>query len=171
MRAPLFAALLLLSSFAGAVAACTSTTTTEEVVTGDAGAAKADGSSSSDASSKADAGGPSTPGPTGDEACAAEATLDACGECCITNHQEGAKVISDAVLACACAEDAGTICQNQCASTACNDPPSNPDQACATCLQGTVGQGGACLQAASTACQKNADCMAEQQCISKCPSN
>ena len=46
--------------------------------------------------------------------------------------------------------------------------PMNPDAMCNTCLQASLGQGGACQQAASDACNASTDCKAEQKCITPC---
>jgi hypothetical protein len=174
-RSALFFGLSSVVALAGLVGACSSTTTTvagdtpEGGTSSEAGTGKETGSGK-DSSTPVDTDSSVTP--TGDEACAAETTRQACGTCCLTNHPTGAKVISDTVIACGCkgtGSDAGTAaCGTECAATACAATPATPDMACNTCLQASVGQGGACQQAASDACTASADCVAEQKCITPC---
>ena len=162
-------------ALAGFVGACSSTTTTVDNTTSEAGTGSEtstgkDAASSKDSSTTTDTDSSTTP--TGDEACAAETTKAACGQCCVTNHAAGAKVIQDSVLACACmgtGTDGGTpACMTECASTICAATPMNPDATCNTCLQASIAQGGACQKAASDACTANADCVAEQKCVMPC---
>jgi len=108
-----------------------------------------------------------------DAKCAQESSQQACGQCCIQNHPSGYQVFLSAVLACACGAsgDAGQgACATECASTACKATPSQPDTACNACLQGAIGSGGACSGPVTSACSADADCMAEQQCLTPCQS-
>jgi len=92
----------------------------------------------------------------------------ACNQCCQGNHDEGANTYLQALLGCACADD---LCGPVCEKTICAAQPSQPDQACITCVQGTQSPdaGKSCLNDESTACKANADCMALVQCASACP--
>jgi hypothetical protein len=167
----LFFGLASVAALIGSVAACSSTTTTQTTV--DDGGAAADGGTSKDAGKDTsttepeDSGTPTDP----DKACAAEATLPACGQCCVTNHPSGYKVFQDSLLGCACTgtgADGGAPCAADCANTACMSPPGQPDAKCNACLQGSVGQTGACNDAVGTACGGNPDCLAQQKCIAPC---
>ena len=173
-RSALFFGLSSVVALAGFVGACSSTTTTVDNGTPEGGtspeASTGKDSAAKDSSTTTDTDSSTTP--TGDEACAAEATKSACGSCCVTNHAAGAKVIQDSVLACACdgtGTDAGTAaCKTECAATVCAATPMNPDATCNTCLQASIAQGGACQKAASDAGTANADCVAEQKCVAPC---
>lgn len=173
-RSALFFGLSSVVALAGFAGACSSTTTTVDNTTPEGGtlseAGTAKDSAAKDSSTTTDTDSSTTP--TGDQACAAETTKTACGDCCITNHAAGAKVIEDSVLGCACmgtgADGGAPVCMTECAATACAATPANPDTACNTCLQASIGQGGGCQAAVSSACTASADCVAEQKCISPC---
>lgn len=108
---------------------------------------------------------------TGDAACGAESTNQACQECCIQNHQSGYQTYLGAMLACACGTgDAGAgVCATECKDTACKNPPAQPDAACNTCLQNALSsQSSACAQPVSTACQSDKDCTALATCAQPC---
>lgn len=173
-RSALFFGLSSVVALAGFAGACSSTTTTVDNGTPEGGTASEAGggkdSAAQDSSMTTDTDTGTTA--TGDQACAAETTKTACGTCCITNHQAGAKVIQDSVLACACmgtgADGGAPACMTECAATACATTPATPDATCNTCLQASIAQGGACQAAASSACTANADCVAEQKCIVPC---
>lgn len=159
----------------GTVTACSSTTTTETVI--DGGSAAGDGggggtgkdAGSDSSTTGTDSGTTTDP----DEACAQEATLQACGTCCVTNHPSGYKVFQDSLIGCACTgtgADGGAPCAADCAATACKTPPAQPDQTCNTCLQGSVGQTGACNAAVLSDCSASPDCLAQQKCVTPCQS-
>ncbi|MBS2014556.1 MAG: hypothetical protein JST00_16840 [Deltaproteobacteria bacterium] len=166
-----------------AAVACSSTQTTttsgEPTEPADSGSTKQDpkgdsgASSSSSGSSGSSSGSSGSSGtPSGDDACGKESTQQACGECCIKNHTKGYQTFVTALLACACGGpgggDAGAgPCAAACKTTVCAATPSNPDAACNSCLQGTLGASGACNQAVADACQPDADCVAQQSCVSK----
>lgn len=167
----LFFGLASVTALVGSIAACSSTTTTETIV--DGGTSTSEGGGSKDAgkdtSTTVDEDSGTTTDP--DKACAQEATLQACGQCCVTNHTAGYKVFQDALLDCACkgtGADGGAPCATECGATVCAATPKNPDQACNTCLQGSIGQTGACNDAVATACTANADCVAQQKCVTPC---
>jgi hypothetical protein len=168
-----FFGLASLSALVATVAACSSTTITETPVDGGGTTSEA-GPGNKDAG-KEETGvvdeedGSTTTDP--DVACKQEATLNGCGLCCVTNHQSGYKVFQDALLGCACAgtgADGGAPCATACGATACKSPPAQPDTACNTCLQESVGQTGGCNDAVASACTANADCLAQQKCVSGC---
>lgn len=172
-RNALFFGLASVTALLGTVAACSSTTTTETIV--DGGSTPADGSAGGkdagkDTSTPVEVDSGNTTDP--DDACKAEATQEACGQCCVTNHQSGSKVFQDSLLACACkgtGADGGVgACATECAATVCAATPANPDQACTTCLQGSLGQNGACNNAVASACTANADCVDQQKCVATC---
>ncbi len=177
-RSALFFGLSSVVALAGLVGACSSTTTTIAndppeggTSLSEAGTGKETGTGGGkDSSTPVDTDSSVTP--TGDEACAAETTRQACGSCCIKNHPAGAKAIQDSVEACACkgtGADSGTpACMTECASTFCAATPAQPNAACNTCLQGSIGAGGACQASVSAACTASADCVAEQKCVMPC---
>jgi hypothetical protein len=172
-KSALFFGMSSVVALAGVIAACSSTTTTTTPLD-EAGTAK-EGGSSGEGGAK-DSGTPvdedSGTTPTTDKACADETTLQACGQCCVTNHPAGYKTFQDSLLSCGCkgtGADGGTApCATDCATTACKNPPAQLDQKCTTCLQGSVGQGGACQEALSAACTADPECIAEQKCIAPC---
>ena len=158
-------------TLAGFVVACSSTTTVTgtDTPTPEAGT-KETGTTAKDSSTTTteDTG---TGTPTGDEACGAETTLQACGTCCVTNHKTGYTVFQDSLLGCACkgtGSDGGTPCATECATTICAASPKNPDATCNTCLQASIGAGGACQEQVTTDCSGNPDCLAEQTCVAQC---
>lgn len=114
------------------------------------------------------------PKPTGDDACAAEATKDACGQCCATNHAAGYKTFSETLLSCACegtgADGGAAPCSTECGDTICATPQKAPTDACNKCLQDSVGQDGACLPPVSSACTADPDCLDQQKCVAQCQS-
>lgn len=168
-----FFGLVSVAALSGAIACTTSTTTTETTPnSGDGGTAKDGGSSTTK-----DSGGGSSSGDSGsstdpDQACGEEASLQGCAQCCATNHPSGYKTFADTLLACACdgtGADGGTgPCATDCQDTACASTPATPTAACNTCLQGSVGSGGACQQAVSDACTAEQDCLAQQKCVAQC---
>jgi hypothetical protein len=103
-RSALMFGLSSVVALAGLVGACSSTTTTINdgpeggTPVNEAGAGKETGTGGGkDSSTPIDTD--SSVAPTGDEACAAETTRQACGSCCIKNHPAGAKAIQDSVEA------------------------------------------------------------------------
>jgi hypothetical protein len=177
-RSALFFGLSSVVALAGLVGACSSTTTTvggdtpEGGTPGEAGIGKEAGSPTKDSSTPVETDSSVTP--TGDDVCAAEATRQACGSCCIKNHPAGAKAIQDSVEACACkgtGADGGTapcMGMTECGTTFCAATPAQPNAACNTCLQASLGSGGACQGSVSAACSASPDCVAEQKCITPC---
>jgi hypothetical protein len=174
-RSALFFGLSSVVALAGLVGACSSTTTTfpgdtaEGGTPSEAGTGKETGGGK-DSSTPVDTDSSVTP--TGDDVCAAETTRQACGSCCIMNHAAGAKAIQDSVEACACkgtGADGGTpACMTECATTFCAATPAQPNAACNTCLQASIGAGGACQASVGAACTASPDCVAEQKCIMPC---
>jgi hypothetical protein len=158
-------------ALAGLVVACSSTTTGgNETVTSEAGTAKETGTTTKDSGTTTteDTG---TGTGTGDTACAAETTLQACGTCCATNHKTGYTTFITAVVACACSgtgADGGAPCATECGATLCAATPKNPDAACNTCLQASIGTGGACQEKLTTDCSADTDCVAQQKCLQPC---
>jgi hypothetical protein len=167
------------------VAACSSSTKTDstdvtptEPVEAGAPAKPAPTAPSGSSGSSGSSGTSGSSGSSGstnpDDACAAETSQAACGQCCVTGHSAGYQVFLSAVLACACTGtggDAGAgVCATECAGTACKATPSQPDTACTTCLQGAIAQNGACGTAVSQACTADKDCVAEQKCLTPCQS-
>lgn len=166
----LFFGLTSIMTLAGVVVACSSTTTITgtDTPTPEAGARETS-TPSKDASTTPDDASSPPPSTDPDKACGAEATLSGCGSCCVTNHQAGAKVIQDSVMACACkgtGADGGIgACVAECATTFCKNPPAQPDATCNTCLQSSIAKGGACADKVAADCQASTDCLAEQKCI------
>lgn len=157
-------------TLAGFVVACSSTTTVTgtDTATPEAGT-KETGTTAKDSSTTTEDTGTGTP--TGDEACGAESTLQACGTCCITNHKSGYDIFQASLLACACkgtGADGGTPCATECGTTICAATPKNPDAACNTCLQASIGAGGACQEQLTADCTADKDCLAEQTCVAQC---
>jgi hypothetical protein len=157
----------------GTVIACTSTVTSvlpdpNSVDGGDGGKKEGGGGGGNDS------GGGGNP----DDLCGEEATKQACGECCITNHPTGYKTFETALLECVCdgtgsTQDAGAgngPCKTQCATTICAAAPMNPNAACNTCINGSIQQNGACLQHVGTQCQADQDCVDQQTCVGQCQS-
>lgn len=170
-RAVLFG-LSSIVTLAGLVVACSSTTTVTSTDPGTDASTKETGTTGTPKDSGITTA-PDDAGTTGDPdtACGAEATLQACGTCCVTAHKAGYTVFQDSILACACkgtGADGGAPCATECAATICAATPANPDTACNTCLQGSIGMGGGCQQQVSTDCTGNADCVAEQKCVGLC---
>ncbi|OJY15725.1 MAG: hypothetical protein BGO98_23940 [Myxococcales bacterium 68-20] len=156
---------VLTLSTIGAVAACSSETATP-VETPDAGGQD----SGSDAgASNTDSGPNDSTDP--DDACAAKASASACAICCQTNHQQGARTFTAAVIDCACGTGGAGPCATECKTTLCAAQPSNPDQACSTCLDAVAKEGAACFDSITSACESDDDCMASQACLQKCPAN
>jgi hypothetical protein len=152
----------------GAVMACTSTVT-QTVDPGDAGTVKEGGGGGKEGGGGGDGGGGDP-----DEACGAETTKQACGQCCVTNHPTGYKVFETALSECACTgtgADGGTgPCATACGTTFCASTPMSPNGACNTCLQQSISMGGGCQNHVSTECTAEPDCLAEQQCVGQCQS-
>jgi hypothetical protein len=160
MRPVFLLAILPVGFGLAALAACTSTTVTTVGGPGaDAGIDTGAADGGSDA--RADAA-------TGNEACAAKTTKQACAVCCNDLHEDGATFLLAATIECSCTEDAGPCLADCSDGGVCSDPPQQPDQACASCLQSAVGQGGDCAQEVGTACAGNADCKAQQECTRTC---
>jgi hypothetical protein len=162
--------LFSVAALAGAIA-CT-TTTTETSGGGDPDAGKKDGSTSTkDSGTKTDDEDSGTTKATGDDACKEETTLDACGSCCEGNHEKGTNTFYGSLLACACegtgAVDAGGkgACDAECGDNACAE--KDPTDACVKCVQDSIGEDGACLDAVVEACKADDDCMANQQCLAE----
>jgi hypothetical protein len=158
-------------TLAGLVVACSSTTTVTgtDTPTPEAGAAKDGSTTAKDSSTTTEDTGTGTG--TGDTACGAETTLQACGTCCITNHQAGYKTFQASLLACACTgtgADGGAPCSTECGATICAATPKNPDAACSACLQASIGAGGGCQEKLTTDCTADKDCLAEQTCVAQC---
>jgi hypothetical protein len=172
MRSMFLSSTVSLLGVLALAAACTTTTT---VVDG------SDGGSSSGDAGKKDGGSTSSSGgvdageeePTGDDACGAEADLNGCVSCCAKAYQKGATFLLTSVIACGCQGtgskvDAGAgsgPCAADCAATICAASAKNADQKCGACLDKIVAQGGSCYDSVATACQKNADCTANQGCL------
>jgi hypothetical protein len=173
-RSAIFFGLSSVVALVGFAGACSSTTTT--ITPGDGGTGTPTSEAGVKDSATADTGvvddTDSSVAPMSDEACAAATTKAACGQCCVTNHAAGAKVIQDSVVACACmgtgADGGAPVCMTECATTVCATTPMNPSTACTNCLQASIAQGGGCQQAASDACKASPDCLAEQMCIAPC---
>jgi hypothetical protein len=100
-------------------------------------------------------------------------TADACGQCCVNNHQMGSQVFDQALFGCLCG--AQGACQTQCAKSDCssdpNAPPPTQGDACDLCEQKAApGDGtGKCDMATFNACSGNADCTALNTCLNACP--
>ena len=157
-------------TLAGLVVACSSTTTVTgtDTPSPEAGA-KETGTTTKDSGTTTEDTGTGTT--TGDTACGAETTLQACGTCCITNHKSGYTVFQASLLACACmgtGADGGAPCATECGATICAATPKNPDATCSTCLQTSIGAGGACQEQLTTDCTADKDCLAEQTCVAQC---
>ena len=157
---------------AAALTACSSsdsTTTTTDAGTGtgtDSGVVKDSGGSTSndtgagtaDTGSTVDAGSP-------DEQCAADKKT--CQSCCQSGHSAGFQVYLQALLTCGC--KAG-VCDTACKTTACASPPAQPDNACISCLQGTLSPdaGKSCAGDVTKACVADTDCKALNDCAGGC---
>lgn len=143
-----------------ALGACSSTTTT--TTTGDGGST-ADGSTSeSDASLVKDSStgkDSSTPPPA--DKCAAEASNEACQQCCAESNTAAYNAFTTALITCACKD---TVCKTQCGTTLCAATPANPTPDCQTCLAGA--QNGACQADLQKACTGSGPCAPFAQCVS-----
>lgn len=166
---------------AGAIA-CTTTTTEVAQPAADGGkdgssATKEGGASSSSGSTTSSSGSTGNP----DDECATK-TASECTDCCAGNHQAGAQTLTKAVIECGCegkgataadggAGDAGAEgpCATECATTLCAATPKQPDATCNTCIEKSIGQGGACAKYASDTCLADDDCKAAQECLAACP--
>lgn len=168
-----FLGMVLVSTVAlgAAIGACSSTTTSETAVDASVEAAVTS-DAAKDTSSPPKDSAPTDP----DEKCAAEATQQACGQCCLMNHAAGYQVFATSLSGCACTgtgadggvDAGGGPCANECAATFCKSPPASVDMACQTCLQTSISPGGSCQETVAAACQANADCVAQQKCILPC---
>lgn len=157
----------------GLLVACSDSSSTSSSSDADAGSSSGDSGVSTtrkDASTTEEDAGDTTA--TGDSACKAESTLQACATCCAKNHQTGYQTILTTTIACACkgeGADAGTgPCATDCKDTLCAATPAQPTAACNTCIQNAIGQGGACQNAVATKCQADPDCVKEQSCVTPC---
>lgn len=170
---------LFLLAATAALTACSSTTTpstsndpTEPTPTGTSTSTpQDDAGASTGTNGSSGASGTSGKPVSGDEACAKEASQQTCAECCIKNHAKGYQTFVSALLGCACGGtgDGGAgPCATACKDSACKSTPTNPDATCNACLQGILGASGACNEAVASACQPDADCVAEQACLSPC---
>ena len=151
----------------GLVVACSSTVTGTDTSTPEAGT-KETGSTVKDSGATEDTGTGTT---TDDTACGKETTLQACGTCCVANHKSGYTTFQSSLFACACkgtGADGGAPCATDCASTICAATPKNADATCNTCLQASISTGGACQEQLTTDCTADADCVAEQSCVTQC---
>lgn len=98
-----------------------------------------------------------TPSPTPDAGpapgtCSGETSRQSCYQCCETTNPGALDILDGAFWACMCA---GSVCGNECASTACNGIEPAPGSACDQCLGAAYG---ACDIVATTLCQKSATC-------------
>lgn len=167
-----FFGLSSIASLAGVLFACSSTTTVTgtDTTTPEGGAKETGTGTGKDSSTTTDEDtGTGTTDP--DKACGAEATLQACGSCCITNHKTGYAVFQKSLLDCTCkgtGADGGAPCATECAATACATTPKQPDGTCNTCLQASIGTGGGCQDQVVADCSADTDCLAQQKCVSQC---
>ena len=76
-----------------------------------------------------------------------------------------------AIIDCACGKGGAGACATKCTTTLCAAKPSNPDQACGTCLNAVLTEGAACFDSVSAACESDDDCMASEACLKKCPAD
>jgi len=176
-RAFVTPAVVLATLFAlGTFAACSATSTISGIPDGgdpDTGVDPATGDSGKKDDAAKDSGKDSSKPGTGEPTeadCVKEPTAEACGTCCAGFHVSGYKIFEGALRTCACA--AGGPCVTECAASSCNAAVPKPDATCRTCLEGAMNLGGGpCLAPVSTACQADADCVANYLCFSKCPTD
>jgi hypothetical protein len=169
-RAVLFG-LSSIVTLAGVFIACSSTTTVTgtDTTTPEGGTKETGAVTGKDSSTTTDED--TGTGTDPDKACGTEATLQACGTCCIGNHKTGYTVFQTSLLACTCkgtGADGGAPCATECAATACASTPKQPDATCNTCLQAAIGTGGACQEQVVSDCSADTDCLAQQKCVSQC---
>jgi hypothetical protein len=163
---------------ASVLGACSSTTTIEEKP-----AATVEAGTTIDASSDgADSGAAlddASDLPSGDAVCKAKSTGDACGICCNSTHIVGSHTFSTLYLGCLCngvGADGGTDgggvgpCADACATTVCAAHSVAGDKACNTCLDAVLSATtGVCYGSIIAGCKAEADCIANEKCISECP--
>jgi hypothetical protein len=172
-RTVLFFSLSAVVSLTGAVAACSSSTTTTDQPTEEAGVKEGGGGNvdagtgTDSAPNDTDSGNTTDP----DTMCAAMATKNDCGMCCIAAHKAGYDVFQKTLLDCTCkgtGADGGAPCATDCATTICAATPKNADATCNACLQASINSGGACQGSVAATCQADPGCLAEQKCIQPC---
>jgi hypothetical protein len=126
------------------------------------GTSTASSSSSSSTSKGSDAG-------SNDNMCYSMSAAN-CGYCCDNDHPDGASVFYNAFNACICTT---AHCQTQCATSDCDnaDDAGDTTDACAACENQYVlpDGGGTCGTMIATACNAAPDCVADNNCYSKCP--
>ncbi len=90
-----------------------------------------------------------------------------CAMCCYASHPTEAKKVQQYVIAdCACAT--GALCNAACAASACKG--MQPDQACASCLNGLQSNPNqACITMASNQCVGDPMCQLILLCFGSCP--
>ena len=143
-----------------ALAACSSTVTT--TTQSDGGTTATDGStSSSDASLVKDSStGKDSSTPTPADKCAAEASNQACQQCCAESNTAAYTAFTTTLITCACQD---TVCKTQCGTTLCAATPANPTAECQTCLAGA--QNGACQADIQKACSGSGACAPFAECV------
>jgi hypothetical protein len=128
----------------------------------DAGAPKApvmhdDAAAPMDPPKKQDAGAP--PDDMGE--CSSETSQDACVSCCSNKHMNGSGVYMVALIDCVCMAD---NCAKECASTLCQQTPTNADATCQTCVQAKNNN---CAPTVKSKCLADADCTLFDACVGK----
>lgn len=170
--------LAAVSASLGMMAACSSSSSNDgSTAGGDSGAGDSSKAGDTGVTDSGSGGETSTGNP--DDTCTAMATQQACGQCCIGNHNSGASTFTTATIACAChdtgvdggAADGGSgPCATECAATLCAATPANPDATCQSCLQANISTAaGACAAYVGGQCEAVPDCVSEQTCLSGCP--
>ena len=113
---------------------------------------------------------PEDAGGTGDDACFAESTKLDCGNCCAQVHAKGFDVFAAALVACDCEGIDGGAgdCATECATSLCSPNGQGSDATCSTCVQKSIGAGGACQKYVVDRCAAEPDCLAQQKCAGGC---
>lgn len=145
------------------VVACSSSSSPGPAAVADAGVDAAsspgDAAATPDAFVAKDAGGGEAAVDASLGECGANATRQACSECCVTKHTDGAGAYLFFVSECMCVKER---CQDACATNFCSPDLKDPDAACNACLSVKNAE---CAGEVSSKCTADADCAGFDQCM------
>src|ERR1700683_3221999 len=100
----------------------------------------------------------------GDQFCAMQSN---CGGCCAQAYATGFNTYLTQLMNCACGALCGAVCA-QADDSFCADGQLAPD-ACAVCLNQSLGSGGGCHSQVISGCCPDSQCNAFTTCLSTCP--
>lgn len=145
------------------VVACSSSSSPAPAAIVDAGvdapASPSDASTTPDAPAANDAGKGDATADASQGECGSNASRQACSECCVTKHTDGAGAYLFFVSECMCVKER---CQDACATNFCSPDLKDPDAACNACLSVKNSE---CAGEVSGKCTADADCASFDQCM------